>query len=139
MSPKQDFAQALAGQGAGLRAIQFDFFEFLPAFAFKLSFGKRGFARQFVNQVEQRFGKFGQAGECNGADVRTSFRGKISADAPQVFFQLAAGAPLRAGPHNRCRHFCKPGCAVRGRGIAGEEDQLAVKLGNGVGLRENHL
>src|SRR5207249_7779688 len=75
MRAKQNLAQPFASKEAGLRALEFHFLEFLAAFPFKLRFGKRGFTRQLLHKVKQRFRKFRQAAKRNSTRVRPSVCG----------------------------------------------------------------
>src|SRR5438876_1259489 len=117
MRAKQNLAQPFASKEAGLRALEFHFLEFLAAFPFKLRFGKRGFTRQLLHKVKQRFRKFRQAAKRNSTRVRPSVCGEVRADAPQVFFDLAAGALPGARPKHRSeeRRVGKE-CRSRGSG-----------------------
>ncbi len=137
MRAKQNLAQALAGQKSGLRSIELYFFEFLAALALEFRLREGSFARQLIDEAEQRFGQFRQASESDRAGVRSSAGGKIGADAAQVFFDLTADAPRRSGADDRCGHFREAGSAIDHRGVAGAEREFAVKFRNGVRFREN--
>ena len=55
---------------------------------------------------------------------------KIRANAPQIFFNLPAGALRGAGANDGGCHFREPGSAIERRGVAGAEEQFAMKLWN---------
>src|SRR5438128_3627483 len=101
MIAKQNLPQTLASQKSGLRALELYFFEFLPALAFKLGFGKRSFAREFVHETKQRLGEFAQARERDRAGVLPGAGRKVGAEPPQIFLELAANAICRSRAHYR--------------------------------------
>src|SRR5260370_40357110 len=77
---EQNFSQPFARQESRVGAFQFYFFQLLPPLAFEFSFGKRGFARQFVHQAEQGLREFRKPGKRNRAGVRARTATKIRAD-----------------------------------------------------------
>ncbi len=134
---KKNFAEALAGEEAGLGAVEFYFFEFLAALAFEFGLGKRGLAREFIDESEERLGEFGEAGEGDGAVVGSGVGREIGAEAAEIFFELAAGALGGAGADDGGGHLREAGRAVTDGGVAGAEEKFAVKFGNSVRFRED--
>jgi hypothetical protein len=119
MSSEENSAEALAGEESGLRAVEFNLFELLAAFAFKFRFREGGFARKLVDKLQERLGKFGETREANGAVVCSRMRRKIGAEATQVLFDLATRSFCGAGAHNGCSHLSEARGAVCGGGISG--------------------
>src|ERR1700751_3431484 len=113
MFAKENLAQTLACKKSGLRALELHFFQLLPALALEFSFGKRSFAREFVDEAKQWFGKFAQARERNRARVLACVGREISAKPPQVFFDLPARALRSSGANHRCGHVRKAGSKMR--------------------------
>ena len=99
MAAEENFAQAFAGEKTGLGAFQFYFFELLAAFAFKFGGGERGFASQFVDQLQQRFCLIAQSGKGNRAVVLTRARQKdrrqVRADVLRFRGWRARAVPVR--------------------------------------------
>src|SRR5580658_1655608 len=137
MSAKQNLAEPLSCQKSWLRPTQLDFFEFLAALALELGFGKRRFARKFVDHAQQRLGELGKPGKGNRTGVRTRAGSEVCADAPKIFFDLPAGSLRGSGSRNRRGDFRKPRPAIDGRYVAGTEIQVAMKFRNSVRLDEN--
>src|SRR6267142_1891522 len=136
---KENFSEALAGEEARLGAIQFHFFKFLTAFAFKFGLGERGFARQLVYELQKGLGKLGETSEGNGAIVGSGVGGEIGAKATEVFFDLTARALCRSSAQDSGRHFSEPGSTLDRRRIAGAQKKLAVKLRDRVRFGEDDL
>jgi hypothetical protein len=132
MRAEQHSSEALTGEETGLGAVKLYFFEFLAALALEFCLWKRGVPCELADELQQRLGKFREAGEADGAVVGTGVGGKIRAEAPQVFFDLAAKPLGGASPHDGGGHFGKTGPAVNGGGVAGAKKKLAMKFGDGV-------
>ena len=113
-----------------MSALELHFLQLLAPLAFKFGFRKRSLARQFLHEIEQRFGKFRQAAKRNIARVRTRVRRKIGADASQVFFDFAAVALGRRRTDDFGSQPGKAGSLRRHDGIAAAEIKLAREFGN---------
>ena len=109
----------------------------MAAFAFEFVLGEGGFAGEFVDELQERLGKFAEAGEADGAGVLSGAAAEIGAQTAQVFFNLAAGALRGAGAHERGGHFGEAGGAVGDLRVAGAEIEFTMKFGNGVRFGEN--
>src|SRR5689334_11411993 len=114
MGSEEHFAEALAGEEAGLRAVELYFFKFLAALTFKFGFRKGRFACKLVDELQERLGEFGKARETDSAIVRAGMGRKVGAEAAEVFFDLAAGAFCGSGAQDGSCHLSEAGRAICG-------------------------
>src|SRR5216683_1424799 len=98
------------------------------AVAFEFGFRKGCFARQFVHQTQERLRELRQTGKRNCAGIRACAGREVRADAPQIFFDLAAGAPRCSRAHDGGGHFRESGCAICNRCVSRAEKEFAVKF-----------
>src|SRR5690242_27263 len=137
MRAEENLAETLAGEKARLGAFELHFLEFLAALAFEFAVGEDGFAREFVDKLQQRFGEIAEAGEADGAGVLAGAGGKVGAEAAQIFLNAAAVALRGAGAHDSGGHFRERGAAIDDGGVAGAKKEFAVEFGDGARFGEN--
>src|SRR5207247_9241748 len=134
---RENSAQSLVPQETRLGPLHFYFFQLLPPLTFEFGHWKRRLSRQFIHQFQQRLGKFRETRETNRADVRARTGRKVCANAPQVFFELAARALGCGGAPHRRGHFCNAWSAMHHGGVSRAKKKFTMKLGNRARLREN--
>src|SRR5258707_7963621 len=139
MSAKENFAQAFTGKKARLSALEFDLFQFLAALAFEFRSGKSCFARQFVDQLQQRLGVIAEAGKRNGTVVLAGVDGEIRAQPAKMLFNFATGVLRSSGAHHGRGHFGERGATRSGERVPGTEIQFAVKFWNSVRFKQDNL
>jgi hypothetical protein len=122
MGSEENFAEAFAGEEARLGAVELYFFELLAALAFKFGLGECGFARELVDELQERLGEFGETGKTNGTVVRTGMGRKVGAEATEVLFDLAARAFCGSRAHDRGGHLGEPRRAICGGRVAGAQE-----------------
>ena len=132
MRAKENAAQTLARQKRRRGALDAQAFDHLAALALELLLGKRGLLRQFGDQLQQFRGEFGEAVEGDGAGVRAGAGAQVGAHAPQIFFDLPAGARFGAGANDGRGDFREARRFRGDRGVAAAEIEFAGEFGNGV-------
>src|SRR5258705_13807188 len=101
MGSEENFAEALAGEEARLGAVELYFFELLAALAFKFGLGERGFARQLVNQLQERLGEFRKTPKAHGAIVRAGIGGKVGTEEGEGLLWLGGLTVIGFGGDDR--------------------------------------
>ena len=109
----------------------------LAPLAFEFIFGKRSVLRQLRDQAQQIVRKIHQAGERNHAGIGASARRKIRAHTPQVFLDLAAGAPRSAGAGHCSGHVSQAGRRGGRDGVSAAEEKLSGKFRDRVRFHEH--
>ena len=124
MLAEKGVAQTFAGEKTGRGALDAKLFEFLAALALEFIFGERCVAREIGHQIEKAGGKFREAGNGNGAGIRTSVSAETASHAAQIFFDAAAGARFGSRANDRGRDIREARSGLRDHRISAAEIEL---------------
>src|SRR5579863_594905 len=139
MFAEQDAAKTVTGKKAGSGSLDFQLFEFLAALALEFVFGKRGVASEIGEKIDQPGGKFGEAGDGNGARIGAGLSAEIAAHAAQILLDLAACARGGSRANHAGRDLGKAGRRVRDSGVAAAEEKLHGNFRERVRFGQHHL
>ena len=103
-------------------------FDHLPAFALEFVLRKGGLPRQFGHEFQQIGRELGQSIEADRARVGAGACADVRAHSAQIFFDLAAGAPLGPRPHYRGGNLGQAGCLRRSGCVTAAEVELSSEF-----------
>ncbi len=121
MLAEEHAPKTFVGEKSRRGALDAQFFQALAALALEFVRGKCGVAREIVNHREQLFRKFRKSGNRDGARIRARHGAETCAHAPQILFNLAAGARICACANHARSQLREIGRLARHERITGVE------------------